>query len=63
MFVNSLSSEGINYYMDKETSKNACCTEYWLLFKYFHQSPMIKMFYHFVSKYYFLKNIYLLSFI
>ncbi|CAF1242408.1 unnamed protein product [Adineta steineri] len=50
----SLSSDGINYYMNKKISTTHPCTKYWLLFKYFHQSPMVKMCYHFISYIFFL---------
>ncbi|CAF1016322.1 unnamed protein product [Adineta steineri] len=50
----TLSSDGINYYMNKKISTTHPCTKYWLLFKYFHQSPMVKMCYHFISYIFFL---------
>ncbi|CAF4886108.1 unnamed protein product, partial [Rotaria sp. Silwood1] len=49
-----LSSEGINYYTDIKSTKIESFTEYWSKFKYFHQSPMIKMCYHFISYIWFL---------
>ncbi|CAF1102784.1 unnamed protein product [Adineta steineri] len=50
----SLSSDGINYYMSKKILTISQCKKYWLLFKYFHQSPMVKMCYHFISYIFFL---------
>ncbi|CAF4377045.1 unnamed protein product [Rotaria sp. Silwood2] len=49
-----LSEEGINYYVDKQNSKEGKCTTYWRLFRYFHESPLIKMSYHFISYVWFL---------
>ncbi|UJR07511.1 hypothetical protein I4U23_011800 [Adineta vaga] len=50
----SLSSDGINYYTEKELYTGRTWNKYWLRFKYFHQSPMIKMCYHFASYIFFL---------
>ncbi|CAF4173280.1 unnamed protein product [Rotaria sp. Silwood2] len=50
----NLSEEGINYYVDKQNSKEGKCTTYWRLFRYFHESPLIKMSYHFISYVWFL---------
>jgi len=43
--------KAINDDSDKEPSKSRSWTEYWSRFSYFHQSPVIKMSYHFVSKF------------
>ncbi|CAF3424141.1 unnamed protein product [Rotaria sp. Silwood1] len=51
---NALSEEGINYYVDRQHSKQDKCTNYWTRFRYFHESPMIKMSYHFMSYVWFL---------
>ncbi|CAF3880150.1 unnamed protein product [Rotaria sp. Silwood2] len=48
-----LCSHGINYYIDKKSSQNDCL-KYWTRFIDFHQSPMIKMCYHFISYIWFL---------
>ncbi|CAF0929325.1 unnamed protein product [Adineta steineri] len=45
----SLSSKGINYYADEESTK-----KYWTRFRYFHGSPFIRMCYHFISYIWFL---------
>ncbi|CAF4001686.1 unnamed protein product, partial [Rotaria sp. Silwood1] len=50
----ALSEEGINYYIDRQHSKQDTCTNYWTRFRYFHESPMIKMSYHFMSYVWFL---------
>ncbi|CAM4808551.1 unnamed protein product [Rotaria magnacalcarata] len=49
-----LSHEGINYYVGEENSKEGKRKSYWTRFRYFHQSPMIKMSYHFISYIWFL---------
>ncbi|CAF1197338.1 unnamed protein product [Adineta steineri] len=49
----SLSTEGINYYADKEPAKSAF-KKYWTHFCYFHGSPFIRMYYHFISYIWFL---------
>ncbi|CAF0985839.1 unnamed protein product [Adineta steineri] len=49
----SLSSKGINYYADREPTKNAF-KKYWIHFCYFHGSPFIRMCYHFISYIWFL---------
>ncbi|CAF5062350.1 unnamed protein product, partial [Rotaria sp. Silwood1] len=51
---NDLSEEGINYYVDTQLSEHDACTNYWTRFRYFHESPMIKMSYHFMSYVWFL---------
>ncbi|CAF4511049.1 unnamed protein product [Rotaria sp. Silwood1] len=51
---NALSEEGINYYVDRQQSKQDKCTNYWTRFRYFHESPLIKMSYHFISYVWFL---------
>ncbi|CAF5073595.1 unnamed protein product, partial [Rotaria sp. Silwood1] len=51
---NALSEEGINYYVDRQHSKQDTCTNYWTRFRYFHESSMIKMSYHFISYVWFL---------
>jgi hypothetical protein len=43
--------KAINGDSDKEPSKDISWAEYWSRFSYFHQSPVIKMSYHFVSKF------------
>ena len=47
----SLSQDGINYYVDERNSKERKWTTYWRRLRYFHQSPMVKMSYDFVSQY------------
>ncbi|CAF4188401.1 unnamed protein product, partial [Adineta steineri] len=49
----SLSSKGINYYADREPTKNVF-KKYWTRFRYFHGSPFIRMCYHFISYIWFL---------
>ncbi|CAF3716629.1 unnamed protein product [Adineta steineri] len=49
----SLSTKGINYYADKESTKNEF-KKYWTRFCYFHASPFIRMCYHFISYIWFL---------
>ncbi|CAF0977303.1 unnamed protein product [Adineta steineri] len=49
----SLSSQGINYYADREPTKNVF-KKYWTRFRYFHGSPFIRMCYHFISYIWFL---------
>ncbi|UJR11905.1 hypothetical protein I4U23_016083 [Adineta vaga] len=49
-----LSLEGINYYNNEEDSKNWSCSKYWCRFRYFHESPVVKMYYHFISYVFFL---------
>ncbi|CAF4252016.1 unnamed protein product [Rotaria sordida] len=44
-----LSQDGINYYVNKQNTKGEKSTSYWKRFRYFHESPMIKMSYHFIS--------------
>ncbi|UJR29010.1 hypothetical protein I4U23_010228 [Adineta vaga] len=48
-----LSQEGINYYTDEQKLEEQC-SHYWIRFRYFHGSPMIKMLYHFLSYIWFL---------
>ncbi|CAF0730867.1 unnamed protein product [Adineta steineri] len=48
-----LSQEGIDYYTD-ERKLEGNCSHYWARFRYFHQCPMIKMAYHFISYIWFL---------
>jgi len=50
-FNNSLSPEGINYYNTKQNSNELEWKTYRTRFLDFHDSPVIKMSYHFVSKY------------
>ncbi|CAF1002638.1 unnamed protein product [Adineta steineri] len=45
----SLSTKGINYYTDEKKTK-----KYWTRFRYFHESPFIRMCYHFISYIWFL---------
>lgn len=47
-FIDSLSPEGIDYYVNVESSTNCFRSTYWCRFRYFHESPMVKMCYHFV---------------
>ncbi|CAF4244059.1 unnamed protein product, partial [Adineta steineri] len=49
----SLSTEGINYYADKDPTENKF-KKYWTHFCYFHGSPFIRMYYHFISYIWFL---------
>ncbi|CAF2738067.1 unnamed protein product [Rotaria sp. Silwood2] len=49
-----LSEEGINYYADEKSPKERKRITYWRLFRYFHESPFIKMSYHFISYVWFL---------
>ncbi|CAF1060452.1 unnamed protein product [Rotaria sordida] len=49
-----LSQDGINYYVNKQNTKDEKCTTYWKRFRYFHESPMVKMSYHFISYLWFL---------
>ncbi|CAF3904829.1 unnamed protein product [Rotaria sordida] len=49
-----LSQDGINYYVNKQNIKDEKCTIYWKRFRYFHESPMVKMSYHFISYLWFL---------
>ncbi|CAF3987348.1 unnamed protein product, partial [Rotaria sp. Silwood2] len=49
-----LSQEGINYYVDEQNSKEGKGTTSWERFRYFHESPMVKMSYHFISYLWFL---------
>jgi len=49
-YSSRLSSAGIQCYIDKKDSKVSPCKEYWSQFIYFHESPMVKMCYHFVSE-------------
>jgi hypothetical protein len=59
-FDYSLSEEGINYYIDKQkydnddpgSQKGRKCKNYWTLFRYFHECPMVKLCYHFVRTYF-----------
>ncbi|CAF1116862.1 unnamed protein product, partial [Rotaria sordida] len=50
----NLSKQGINYYVDEKNSTEAPCTKYWTHFRYFHESSLIKMSYHFISYIWFL---------
>ena len=50
-FDHSLSQAGIDYYIDKKDPTEGGCTSYWTRFLYFHESPLVKMTYHFVSRY------------
>ncbi|CAF4324388.1 unnamed protein product, partial [Rotaria sordida] len=50
----SLSQDGINYYVNKQNTKDEKSTTYWKHFRYFHESPMVKMSYHFISYLWFL---------
>jgi hypothetical protein len=47
--IDRLSPEGIDYYVNKKSSEKWSCLKYWLRFRYFHESPKVKMCYHFVS--------------
>ncbi|CAF3900565.1 unnamed protein product [Rotaria sp. Silwood2] len=49
-----LSQDGINYYVDEQNSKEGKGTTSWERFRYFHESPMVKMSYHFISYLWFL---------
>jgi len=46
----SISEEGINYYYNKPDENESKWKIYRTRFVYFHNSPMIKMAYHFVNK-------------
>ncbi|CAF1480220.1 unnamed protein product, partial [Rotaria sordida] len=50
----ALSEEGINYYVDEQNSNEEKRTNYWKRFRYFHENPLIKMSYHFISYVWFL---------
>jgi hypothetical protein len=50
-FDDSLSPEGIDYYNTKEHPNDSKWKTYQTRFLYFHNSPVIKMSFHFVSKY------------
>ena len=45
--MDSLSYQGIDYYVNKESSGKWSLAKYWWRFRYFHESPMVKMGYHF----------------
>ncbi|CAF1188689.1 unnamed protein product [Adineta ricciae] len=45
----NLSSKGINYYNNEPISKFCLCCKYSTRLRYFHASPVVKMFYHFIS--------------
>ncbi len=49
-----LSSQGINYYSEKKTNKSSEWSRSWKKFIYFHQSPIVRMSYHFISYIWFL---------
>jgi len=49
-----LSSQGINYYSEKKTNKSSKWSRFWKKFIYFHQSPIVRMSYHFISYIWFL---------
>jgi len=50
-FNDSISEEGINYYHNEPDESESKWKNYRTRFLYFHNSPMVKMSYHFVSKY------------
>ncbi|UJR20641.1 hypothetical protein I4U23_023766 [Adineta vaga] len=50
----SLSTRGINYYVNENLSKGSSWQKFKIRFRYFHQSPLIKMCYHFISYIWFL---------
>lgn len=50
VFHNSLSKKGINYYIDEKPTNKEYWNTYWRKFRYFYESPTIKMSFHFVRQ-------------